>query len=277
MVDAALKLRFREIAQSEFQFPDDVEPIAFMLEALPLLGDPEGEFRERCVYGALHRWIVGDILDRDGLGTIHDALLRDDILFYGIGESGTDSVFLRAFSVLLLAPVLYVHRDRPYLSQAQIDNCRAALSRLLREERDLRGYISEEHWWGHVIAHAADAIGQLVRCPEFGTDGVEEILDAIAASITPDCDVFIFEEDARMAAAIVHLLERELLDNAALNEWLAKLVPEHRWTGELPNVHHRYLNARNFLRCLLFQSAEAKLPKWVLDAIQKAHDELPQR
>ena len=277
MMDGALKTRFREIAASEFQFPEDVEPTAFVLQALPLLGVTEGELRERCVYGALHRWIVGDVLDDEGLRAVHDALLREDILFAGIGESNTDSVFLRAFAVLLLAPLLYVHRERPFLSKQQLIACSSALTRLLEEERDLRGYISDEVWWGHVIAHAADAIGQLVRCPELGKEDLDALLDAIAVAMTPDQGVFIFEEDARMAAAIVHLLSRELLDEAAWSAWLVKIVPEHRWTGKLPQVHHRYLNARNFLRCLLFQSAEAKLPKWVLDAVQKAHDDLPQR
>jgi len=103
------------------------------------------------------------------------------------------------------------------------------------------------------------------------------MLDALAHAALTETDVFIFEEDTRMASAAIEILKRMDLDPAQIADWAAQLVPEVRWTGELPRVHHRFLNARNVLRCLYFQGRGADLPDAILGEIESALNALPDR
>lgn len=277
MVDASTRQTFVEIAKNEYAIPDTVNPIQFILASIPLLGESEGEFRERYVYGTLHRWIVSEAIDAQGLREIHLTLLGETALFSGIGENGTSSAFLRAFAVLLLVPTLYMHRKEAFLSSEDIERTCQDLARYLREEKDHRGYVSPENWWVHGVAHAADAVGQLFQCVELQTQSIVELLEAIAKAVAPDTVVYAHEEDARMATAVLKLLKREVLSTEIIENWLTLVVPAARYEGQLPNVHIQYVNARNFVRCLLFQAKKAELADEQLALIEAAHDAFPDR
>jgi len=268
----------KSLAENDYAPPDDVAPVAFALEILPHLGSPNGELRERYVYGTLHRWIVRRTLDAVAIADLSRMLTDPEHLFLGIGESGRDSVHMRAFSVLLLAPIVHAHRQEPFLSVSDLGSILAKTVEYLDREEDLRGYVSSEAWWAHGVAHAADVLGQLAGCEEVSADGLTSMLDAIARKALTESDVFVFEEDARMAAAAIEILKRSELDRKRIVDWLSQLVPDARWTGDLPRVHHRFLNARNVLRCLYFQSrATDDLPRFVTDEIESALASLPER
>jgi hypothetical protein len=277
MVDASIRQTFLDIVSNEYAIPKTVNPTQFILNAIPLLGESDGEFRERSVYGTLHRWIVSEAIDAQGLRAIHLALLGDKALFSGIGEDGSDSVFLRAFAVLLLVPTLTMHRKQAYLSSEEIESTCVDLARYLREEKDHRGYISQEKWWAHGIAHAADAVGQLVQCSELEIEAIVPLLEAVASAMTPSTTVYAHEEDARMATAILKLFKRDVLSLDVIKNWLDLVVPKSRYDGQLPDVHIQYVNARNFLRCLLLQARERELPEGQVALIEAAHDALPDR
>ncbi len=277
MVNASTRQTFLDIANNEYAIPEDVNPAEFILTSIPLLGESNGEFRERNVYGTLHRWIVSEAVDTQGLRAIHLALLGEDALFSGIGESGSDSVFLRAFAALLLVPTIYMHRNSSFLSSEEVEQTCNDLALYLREEKDLRGYVSGEMWWAHGIAHAADAVGQLVQCSELETKPIAQLLEAIAGAMTPDTVVYAHEEDARMATAVLKLFKRDEVSLEIIENWLALVVPEARFTGQLPNVHIQYVNARNFLRCLFFQAKGEELADGTISLIETAHAALPDR
>ncbi len=275
--ETAAKTRLQSLAESDYAAPADVAPAAFALEILPHLGSSDGELRERYVYGTLHRWVVRRTLDVVAIADLARILVDTDHLFLGIDAPGEDTVYMRAFSVLLLAPIVYTHQQDPFLSSDDLDGILTRTVEYLDRERDLRGYVSSETWWAHGIAHAADVLGQLAQCEEVPTGGLRVMLDAIARVALTETAVFIFEEDTRMAAAAIEILKRSELDREMVADWLTRLVPEARWTGELPRVHHRYLNARNVLRCLYFQSQAAELPGSVTGAIESTLKSLPER
>ena len=275
--ETAAKTRLQSLAESDYAAPADVAPAAFALEILPHLGSSDGELRERYVYGTLHRWVVRRTLDVVAIADLARILVDTDHLFLGIDAPGEDTVYMRAFSVLLLAPIVYTHQQDPFLSSDDLDGILTRTVEYLDRERDLRGYVSSETWWAHGIAHAADVLGQLAQCEEVPTGGLRVMLDAIARVALTETAVFIFEEDTRMAAAALEILKRSELDREMVADWLTRLVPEARWTGELPRVHHRYLNARNVLRCLYFQSQAAELPGSVTGAIESTLKSLPER
>ncbi|MBU1048659.1 DUF2785 domain-containing protein [Candidatus Bipolaricaulota bacterium] len=277
MVNASIRQTFLDIAKNEYAVPQTVDPTKFILNSIPLLGESEGEFRERYVYGTLHRWIVSEAVDAQGLREIHLALLDDATLFSGIGEVRTESAFLRAFVVLLLVPTLYMHRKQPFLSVDEIKKTSTDLARYLREEKDHRGYVSADNWWAHGVAHAADAVGQLVQCSELHIESMTDLLEAIAQAMCPDSEVYAHEEDARMAAAVLKLFKRNVWPPEAIEHWLGLVVPKARFEGELPQVHIRFVNARNFLRCLYFQAKEEELANEQIALIEAALAAFPNR
>jgi len=277
MVDAATRQTFLDIASNEYAIPKTVNPTEFVLNAIPLLGEIDGEFRERNVYGTFHRWIVSETIDAQGLRAIHLALLSDQALFSGIGEDGSDSIFLRAFAVLLLVPTLTMHRKQPYLSTEEIAMTCRDLARYLREEKDHRGYVSQEKWWAHGIAHAADAVGQLVQCENLPSEEIVPLLEAVAIAMTPSTSVYAHEEDERMTTAVLKLFKRDEVTLEIIENWLARVVPKARFTGQLPDVHIQYVNARNFLRCLLHQARASEFSDEQVALIEAAHDALPAR
>lgn len=276
MVDPSIRQTFLDIANNDYAIPENIDPPEFILASIPLLGECDGKFRERYVYSTLHRWVTSEAIDTQGLRAFHLTLLGENALFSGIGEDGTDSVFLRAFAVLMLVPTIYMHRKQAFLSSEEMAQTCLDLARYLREEKDLRGYVSHEKWWAHGIAHAADAVGQLVQCSELGTEPIIQLLDAIAGAMTPGSAVFAHEEDARMATAVIKLLKRGVVSQEIVHDWLWRVVPDARFNGPLPDVHIRYVNARNFLRCLLFQ-AKGELAEGQISLIEAAHDALPDR
>jgi len=277
LTESAAREALQSIAENDYAAPEGIEPSAFAREILPLLGSVDGELRERYVYGTLHRWIVHRTLDPTAIVELSKTLCDDDHLFRDIGAREGDSVHMRSFSVLLLAPIVYAHRQDPYLSAKDLDRILSKTVAYLDREQDLRGYISKEAWWAHGVAHAADVLGQLARCSGIDAAQLVTMLDAIARVATTDSDVFIFEEDARMATAAIEILKRPEIARDRIAGWLKQLVPEARWIGELPHVHHRYANARNVLRCLYFQGRDAELSASIIAEIESALASLPPR
>jgi len=72
-------------------------------ELTTMLGSPDPELRDGTAYPALSTWIDRGVYD-DLLSGLGDGMAAG--LTVGLGESGTDSVFRRSFSVLALAECL---------------------------------------------------------------------------------------------------------------------------------------------------------------------------
>jgi len=275
--EGEIKRRLETLAKNDYAPPEGVSAAELTREILPFLGSTDGMLREQYVYGTLHRWIVRRILDSDAIVELAQTLVDKEHLFLDIDAPNSDSIYMRSFSVLLLAPIVYAHRQDPFLSSSELDRILMRTIEYLDRERDLRGYVSQKTWWAHGVAHATDVLGQLAQCGELSAEPLRAMLGALARAALTETDVFIFEEDARMASAAIEILKRTELDPAQIADWASQLVPEARWTGELPRVHHRFLNARNVLRCLYFQGREAELPGAILSGIESALNALPDR
>ena len=120
MVDPSIQQTSLDIAGNDYTAPKNAAPASVILDTLPLLGETGGEFREHFAYGTLHRSVISGTIDEQGLLTFPMALLGEEALFSGIEESGSDSVFLRAFDVLMLVRTLHVHRQQSFLSSEEI-------------------------------------------------------------------------------------------------------------------------------------------------------------
>ncbi len=80
----------------------------------------DAELRDDLIYSTLHTWITNDVFRQKELRGLMLQAISPDYLFYKIDEKGTDSVFKRAFSVLIPPLILSVHEREPLLSEEQL-------------------------------------------------------------------------------------------------------------------------------------------------------------
>lgn len=176
----------------------------------------------------------------------------------GIGERETDSVFVRAFSILVLDKLIALDEVTHYLTEPEIRELLEQGLVYLAEEKDLRGQVPQKGW-AHAIAHAGDFFWVITRHRFMDTGDLQRILNAIADKVTEPAErPYLYQEDERLAQAVISALLRNLLDMAFLKIWLARFVNLPSgivWRdafADEANNNARY-NTITFLRSLYFQ------------------------
>lgn len=200
-------------------------------------------------------------------------------LFYGIGGRGDETVFTRTFTLLVIGLIIQRHREQPFLNAGEFQQLKTALLRYYTEERDLRGFV-EQGGWAHSAAHGADALDELVQCPESDVPVQLEVLEAVRGMLQNGVYTFGDEEDERMATIVDTMLCHNLLAREQIAEWLSSLAA----CGSQPRSRSQYINrvnCKNFVRSLYFRrgtelqeahlAAEAELNRFRaadIDAVQ---------
>ena len=94
---------WNQVQATGFEVPTDRPLDDLTAELTTMLGSTEAEVRDGTAYPALATWIDGGVYD-DLLAGLGDGMTVG--LSAGVGENGTDSVFRRSFSALILAECL---------------------------------------------------------------------------------------------------------------------------------------------------------------------------
>jgi hypothetical protein len=249
-----LKEKLKAIKSENFKVPDDIDVFEMILSMMEYLGDSDSELRDDLIYSTLSSWIMNKAMSKEQLKQLIEIILDHKHLFYKIGERDTNSVFMRAFSVLLVATIIYVHREDAFLNKGELIAIKNKLIHYLAEEKDVRGYLSEGGW-AHTTAHSADALDELALCKELEHEDLLEILKAIKNKVCINYHAYICYEDERLAYAANSLINRDLLDEEELAEWI-KSFQEYKEKADLPNHFYLITNIRNFLNSLYY-----RLPK----------------
>jgi hypothetical protein len=258
--ERALKDQLYEIADNDFALPEQAKAMPRALEMLPHLGCPDAELRDDLIYGTLATWIVADKFEEDDLKALLRQLLTEEHLFFQLGETDTDAVFMRSFSVLLVPLILSKHRERPFLMPYELREVKVKLLDYLEKEQDLRGFVLEEDevgepkGWAHAVAHTADALDELVQCQEMDNEELLEILNGIRQKASEDKIVFVHLEDERLVTPVIAALGRKVLTPSDVQEWLAGFVPLAQQKEPFPDCYRQAQNVKNFLRSLYFRA-----------------------
>lgn len=231
-------------------------------ELLELLGSTDMGRREASL-DVLSGWIYrgpGAFYSADELQEIGRQMAHN--LTIGIGEQGTDSVFRRTFSGLILGEIISADNRQAFLDEAQIHTWLEQALTYLGNEQDRRGWVPGKGW-AHGIAHASDLLSVLSRSRYAGEAELGRILETIGAKVGEPADrAYIFEEDERLVSAVMSVLLRDVLDIDFLTAWLDRLaqppgqVPWNKVLG-LTETDEALTFARfnmvTFLRSLYFQ------------------------
>ena len=242
--------------------PADRPLVDLTAELTTMLGSADPYLRDEIAYPTLATWVSEGVYDEllEGLG---DGMTAG--LAVGIGESGTDTVFRRSFSVLVLAECIEratsLDPARTGVPDETVLRWGDRIAGWLVRERDLRGFVPGKGW-AHALAHGADALGVLAEAPVMGRMELTVLLDVVADRLlSPTRARFLHAEDDRLAMATMKILRRDLVGVDVLEPWVARLAERSRPTSEGNDDPFLVAgNVQGYLRALHLQLALAPRP-----------------
>ena len=212
---------WEQIIASGFTPPLDRSLDELTVELVELLGDPDPYRRDGLGYQVLSRWIEDGVYD-DLLTGLGDGMCEG--LTVGLGESDTDTVFRRSFSILIIAAALDRDNIVRLLHPTTVMRWGDEGLAWYVKECDLRGWV-EGHGWAHAVAHGADFIAALAQSRHVDEGSMMVLLDAIADRlVVPTRYALTQGEDERLAYATMTLLHRNTVDMGLLGPWIERLA-----------------------------------------------------
>jgi hypothetical protein len=235
------------------EVPTDRPLAELTAELATMLGSTDPHQRDATAYETLATWIQRGVYDDllDGLGDGMAAGLE-----VGLGQSGTDTVFRRSFSALILGACVERDNEVQRLPAGKIMAWGDRIAAWYVRERDLRGHVDGKGW-AHAAAHGADAIGSVALSPHLGIPELTVLLDVIADRLLLATPTFLVAgEPDRMALATMHILRRNLVPLSILEPWVRRIAQgAHRRDASGPNPYVTTFNPQAFLRALHLQLA----------------------
>jgi hypothetical protein len=219
------------------------------------LGSTDPDLRDEIAYIVYANWLKREVYSAEERKSHIDRLLSN--LDKGAGETESDTVFLRTFSVLLLAEIVHNDNKKPGLEKEDVERILAKGLWYLDAEKDPRGHIPVKGW-AHALAHTADLF--LVLALNRYTDEKDhsDMLAAISNKMIRSTDyVYIHGEDDRLASAVLEILRRGLIPVEEVESWTRSLTKPHGgdWKGVYVEEERNraFQNTRNLLRSIYLQ------------------------
>lgn len=249
-----------KIHKNKYEIPTGHTLAELTRELFSYLGSTDPELRDEIGYEVFANWLEHERYSVEEIcGYIKELLANLDT---GINETESDSVFLRAFSVLFLAEIMHNDNKKSFLDKADIKLILEKGILYLAAEKDPRGYVPVKGW-AHSLAHTADLMLTLGRNKHLEESDLWKILNAISDKIIHSTNyIYIHGEDERLAIAVIEILRRDLISIKKVNSW-AKSFIDHNWKGAFTNEegNRAFQNTRNLLRSIYleFKKSEEKI------------------
>ena len=264
---------WKAIKDHNFAVPSQKSAGALALEIADLAASTDPSLRDGCGYETLAAWIYRDnLLTGEHLETLRRKLLP--AMIFHIGESDNDTVFARSFSALYMSILAAQDLRKPFLSATAFKETLDTALRCYAEEKDLRGYVPVKGW-AHATAHVADLLKFLARSPHLSAEDQKRIVNGVSQRCRTAHLVFTWGEDARMAAALLSIVDRKDFDDSPFKTWFQALNTENKELWKSPAIDaEAYASVRaqaNVLAHLAAKSASQKdnsAPSSFRDALQ---------
>ena len=268
MEKQTLKTLLSNIKDNEYAVPEGVNPYELSVDMMEYIGDIDGELRDDLICSVLLEWIMTDVLTPEEAYHIFLIALDEKHIFNGLGKVD-DTVFDRAFSVLVSACITYKHKN--FFPDNDILKAFNKVLKFYNEDKDVRGFV-EGKSWAHGAAHGADALMELAKCEVIGYEQLKEILNAIYKKINVNYYGYINNEDERMISAVKEVLERDIIPVEEIEEWIRSFGKIEK-TGILPDDLFIEFNVTLFLKSLYFRLVDntkyEQLAKIVKEVLKK--------
>lgn len=250
---------WRRVHAAGLAVPGDRPLDDLTAELTVMLGATDPEMRDGLAYPTLATWVSRGVYD-DLLIGLGDGMAAG--LAAGLGEQGTDTVFRRSFSALILGECIARDNERPLVPGGKVLEWGDRLATWLLRERDVRGFVPEKGW-AHAVAHGADALGTLAQSPHLGKAELTVLLDVIADRLVLPVDqLFNNGEPDRLSAATVHILRRGTVPMTVVEPWINRIAATAGARGSYDGRDPFLVggNAQAFLRALHLQVALGPRP-----------------
>lgn len=269
MNEEELKLQLVSIQTKQLAWKQADQEL-LLQNMMKFLGSPDSELRDSLIYGTFCELIGENILSTDILEELLEVCLSEEFLFNRIGENGTDSVFVRAFTSLLIALILNNDNTREFLSVKKIIEVKDRLIEYIKLEKDLRGFVQEKGW-AHSIAHVSDAFDELIKNNKLEEKHHQEILDVIWKKNLVNGSIYLHDEDERMLIPIMEILQRGSSSNQVIDLLESMSIELSQWKRKIPEQNYWYLvaNAKKFLKSFYLVVSNTKV-ECLQPAIKKA-------
>ena len=268
MEKQTLKTLLSNIKDNEYAVPEGMNPYELSVDMMEYIGDIDGELRDDLICSVLLEWIMTDVLTPEEAHHIFLIALDEKHIFNGLGKVD-DTVFDRAFSVLVSACITYKHKN--FLPDNDILKAFNKVLKFYNEDKDVRGFV-EGKSWAHGAAHGADALMELAKCEVIGYEELKEILNSIYKKINVNYYGYINNEDERMISAVKEVLERDIIPVEEIEEWIRSFGKIEK-TGILPDDLFIEFNVTLFLKSLYFRLVDntkyEQLAKIVKEVLKK--------
>jgi hypothetical protein len=242
----------REIQQNEYRLENQEKLMEYGNLMLEYIGDPDPELRDILIYRTFYHWILKkEYFNENELLEILKIAQDEKHLFYKIGNKNDNTIFIRAFSVLLIALILAYHRKNTFINQNLFFEVKDNLLKYYKNEKDLRGYTAE-NGWADGISHAADAFDELIACEESSREIYLEVLEVIKEILSNESQIFKEEEDERISNIVFRMVKDNLLTETELINWLESFA-EFQKPDTNREKRTARINLKNLSRSLYFR------------------------
>lgn len=272
------KLNWRTIQKNNYAIPPDQTPTSLTAELFVYLGSTDPELRDQIAYETFANFLDRDYYSWEEIKIYIANLLAN--LESGIGDTDSDSVFLRSFSALFLAEIVHNDNKVPRLKKRIIKTILEKGLWYLAAEQDPRGFVQDKGW-AHALAHIADLFLVLGKSLNTGKSDHQRILNGICEKLTRSTNwVYLHGEDDRLSRAVLEIMHRGTSSATFVKKWLNSFLKpgfgswKGAWTKE--ESARAFFNVRNFMRSLyLHVVAEDELPlkedmeKMILKTVQE--------
>lgn len=186
---------------------EDVDQEVVLDSMILHIGSPNSDLREM-VYRSFYMSIIHDQLDYETVKKLLDYSMKH-LLFKGIGESGTDSVFTRAFTTILIAVIINKDSEVDFLPKETLAEVENQIKKYIELEQDVRGYVPVKGW-AHSIAHVADTCDELIKSEKIADVKYFSIIEVLLKKYCTTPTGFLHGEDDRVVTAVLAMLKKEV-------------------------------------------------------------------
>ncbi|WP_192601663.1 DUF2785 domain-containing protein [Bacillus sp. OAE603] len=246
-----LKKQLEIIRENDYMIPKNESYYEIAKQMLDHIGSVNPYLRDDLIYSTFSKWIKNDVFMADELREFLQVSIDDEHLLFGLGETNTDSVFTRAFSVLIIAAILLKHNEKQFIPIEELELVKENVFLFAKSENDVRGYV-EEKGWAHSVAHLADCLDELAKCNDLNENDLRTILELILFRAMEAQNVFDCEEDERLVTAANSILKRNVLSSEEICKWIEQFQKVNK-TGDYMTDYYIKINAKHFLRSLYFR------------------------
>jgi Protein of unknown function (DUF2785) len=251
---------WKQIRATKFAVPpnESLDKLAF--ELIDLTGNTDPILRDQCGYEIFATWIYRDHrLNGNQLEQLRKKLLSG--MIFQLGRAEDDSVFRRSFSALYMSVLAAEDLQKPFLSADAFNETLAIALQCYANEKDLRGYVPKKGW-AHATAHVADLLKFLARNPQLSLEDQKRIVIGVSQRCRTAPSVFTWGEDARIAAALLSVVDRKDFNASIFDGWFQGLIAEHKELWKGPNIDTAaYVSVRIQTNVLAYLAAKIAAQK----------------